>query len=321
MTKTTVMENSHEAQNVEGPSVATIEDVCVLEKKAEQHTRALKPVMIIADDFAISEGVSDAILDLVNLHRLSGFSCMVNFAEWQTMGARITWDDRLYIGLHLNLTAGPPLTSFPLTDRHGEFQGLKALVKAAVLNRLDHEALKREIAAQIKAFAEVTHHLPMMIDGHQHAHALPQVRMALLEVLDEMDPERRILLRDPVDSIWRLLRRPEGRAKALFMRWLAGGFGRKARAMGWQTNWGFSGYSVFDHLEDYAPVFRSALRGLGPKPMVMVHPGHARDAGLLGRDNAIATRPMEYGYLKSHRFLEDMALAGLKVALRPTNKA
>ncbi|MEY4092639.1 MAG: hypothetical protein RLZZ496_1821, partial [Pseudomonadota bacterium] len=42
------------------------------------------PFILIADDFGLSHGVSDAILDLLAKNRLSGTGSMVNQPVWAT---------------------------------------------------------------------------------------------------------------------------------------------------------------------------------------------------------------------------------------------
>lgn len=276
-----------------------------------------KPVLIIADDFGISDGVSDAILELAQMGRISGFSCMVNYPEWKQQAAKIPKNLHKLVGLHLNLTSGVPLSrNYRHRNKYDEFCSLRQLTARSCMGMLDKKTIAEEIALQIEHFVLERHHLPHMIDGHQHVHILPIVRRALLDVLSDIDPERKILVRDPTDTMGHILARRAGAFKALLLNTLGMGFGSTFRQRGWPTNLGFSGYSAFEDVDDFRAVFKPALKALGERHMVMVHPGHAHDSGLLGRDYAIDTRPMEFGYLKSVRYIEDLAMAEVRVSTK-----
>ena len=98
------------------------------------------------------------------------------------------------------------------------------------------------------------------------------------------------------------------------MRALATGFAQAARAAGFSVNEGFSGFSPFDPAGDVAAEFARAFDALGPRPVVMCHPGHV-DAELAALDPVVASREREYAYLASEAFGE--LLRSRRVALVP----
>jgi predicted glycoside hydrolase/deacetylase ChbG (UPF0249 family) len=63
-------------------------------------------------------------------------------------------------------------------------------------------------------------------------------------------------------------------------------------------------------------VFAAALSRLGPRPLVMCHPGHA-DAELQAIDPVVATRPRELAYLASDGFAALLERHGLVLASAP----
>lgn len=72
----------------------------------------IRSIRLIADDYGLSPGVSDAILDLIGRGRLTGTSCMTGFPEWEQAAERIKpFVGRAAIGLHLTLTDQPALTA------------------------------------------------------------------------------------------------------------------------------------------------------------------------------------------------------------------
>jgi len=95
------------------------------------------------------------------------------------------------VGLHLNFTEALDADA----SQHASAQQaphlpvrlpvrpIGALIKACYMHQLDVPALVREIDRQWDLFEAVWGRAPDFIDGHQHAHQLPQIRDALLQVL------------------------------------------------------------------------------------------------------------------------------------------
>lgn len=133
-------------------------------------------IALCLDDLGLHAGVNAAAAALARLGRLNAVSCMVGAAHWR--GAR----DALAacstagadIGLHLDLTEAPLRLSR---------QALPVLILRSHAHVLAPGALRDEIEAQLDAFEAVRGRPPDHVDGHQHVHQLPQVRDALVEVL------------------------------------------------------------------------------------------------------------------------------------------
>src|ERR1700687_5475630 len=127
-------------------------------------------IRLCADDYGISPAVDTAIRDLVVRGRLNATSVMVvspSFcrAEATALDALNTAAPRVAIGLHLTLTAPFRPTSprfAPLAD--GAFPPLGAMLRHAVMHRLEHAALKTEIASQLQTFRAAFGRAPDFID-------------------------------------------------------------------------------------------------------------------------------------------------------------
>ena len=261
----------------------------------------MTPVVLCADDFGLSEGVSRGILELVGLGRLSATSAMTNCPAWTAWAGRLReHEGRIGVGLHLTLTAGAPLGPMPAFAPSGLFPPLGAVVRRSLAGSLPADEIGAEIGRQIDAFAAAFGREPDFVDGHQHVHVLPGIRRALLDTLTRRRLARRVWLRDPSDTLDAIVRRGISARKALIVRALAAGFGRAARAAGFVTNDGFSGFSPFG-TDGVATVFDRAFRHLGPRPVVMCHPGHPDDA-LRRLDAVVEARAAERGYLASDAF-------------------
>jgi predicted glycoside hydrolase/deacetylase ChbG (UPF0249 family) len=129
-----------------------------------------------ADDFGLSPGVNDGILEAHAAGVVSSVSVLVNAPGWEHAVAALLGTKSLGVGLHLNLTAGEPVSEGRclVHPQTGRFHGLAGLVTRALTGRLHPEHVAEECGAQLArlraAGVRVTH-----IDSHRHVHALPGV--------------------------------------------------------------------------------------------------------------------------------------------------
>lgn len=258
-------------------------------------SKAHESVILCADDFAISEGVTAGIEDLALARRLSATSALVTLPRWPDDAPRlVAIRSHVAIGLHINLTLGAPLRPMPRLAPTGRFPALGHLVRAAVLGAIDRPEITAEASRQIEAFRAATGTDPDFIDGHQHVHALPGVRDGILAALAAAfpDPGRRPLVRNPADRRHRILARRISAGKSLLIALLSSGFGRRLRQAGFPVNDGFSGVSAFDRGKPYGTELASFLSHPGPCHLVMCHPGRS-DAELAALDPVTARRQDE----------------------------
>jgi len=266
---------------------------------------AAPPVILCADDFAMSRGISEGILALAEAGRLSATSAMVNMPDWPEAAAgALALRDRFSLGLHLNLTFGAPLGAMAKLAPDGALPPPERVVSRAVSRAIDGDEIAGEIERQLDRFEAVAGVPPDFIDGHHHVHALPGIRTALIAVLKRRFPSGGPLIRDPADGIAAILRRRVAAGKALTAAMLAFGLRRQAEAAGFATNRGFSGYSTFGALP-YAREFEAFLAAPGPRPMIMCHPGLAGDEPD-GGDEIAARRPQEHAFLSGRDGLAEM---------------
>jgi predicted glycoside hydrolase/deacetylase ChbG (UPF0249 family) len=242
---------------------------------------------------------------------------MSNMGAWPALAPALAEiADRIGVGLHLNLTTGSPLGPAPTLAPGDRFVALKDLMLRAFQGRLHPREVRAEIERQLAAFERFFGAAPAFVDGHQHVHVLPVVRSALIAVLRERGYAGRIWLRDPSDGVLPILRREVGARKALVVRALAIGFSQAARAGGFATNQGFSGFSPLDDQVPAERVFGSAFLDLGLRPVVMCHPGHA-DEALRALDPAVESRISELSYLASDSFSEMLLRRRLTLVPQP----
>lgn len=271
--------------------------------------RGVRDIILVADDFAMSGGVTAGIESLARHGRISATSAIVTLPRWRQDGPRLgALRDRIAIGLHINLTLGRPLGAMPLLAPDGTFVGLDPLLRAALRGKLDREEIAAEIGRQLDEFERITGFPPDIVDGHQHVHALPLVRDGLIAALQRRFAGKSVrpLVRVPSDNIVAILKRRRAVAKAVSLTLLSLRFRTKLERAGYPYNDSFAGVSSFsDRLDTVAAEIRVARRAASEFHLVMCHPGVPSDElaridpvverrsvelALLGRDNAITPR-------------------------------
>ncbi len=247
-------------------------------------------IILCADDYGLSPGVSQGILELGEARRLSAASAIVTFEDWPQWAERLgTLRSNMALGLHLNLTGGRPLTTPPAglaLARDGQFPGLGRLVRSALFKGLRLTALADEISAQIEQFRVHMAGLPDFIDGHQHVHGLPTIRAALIDAIAGFDWIAPPLVRLPFNTRGN---RPRPSLKAGAVRALTRGLDGELARAGLPSNDTFAGFSNFDPAADCARELAAALADGGRCHLVMCHPGLADDR-LAERDNVTVER-------------------------------
>lgn len=260
-------------------------------------------MVLCADDFAMTNGISRALIELAEAGRLSAVSAMTTTAHWPS---HATWlaraRGRVAAGLHLNLTLGSPLGPMASFAPGRRFPRIAEVTARALLRSIDRDELAAEIERQILAFEAEVGFPPDHVDGHQHVHALPLVRGVLLDVLERRYPAGRVrpLLRSSADDVARNVKRGGSISKALKLGALSAGFTAAANARGFDTNEGFSGSTGFAP-DQVAADFSVACRHPGPRHLVMCHPGFV-DEELIRIDPVLERRQREFEYLLGGRF-------------------
>ncbi len=135
-------------------------------------------VCICADDFGMSEGINEAVFELVERSKISAVGCMVRREFWQAGARTLAQVDARHVdlGLHLDL-------NFPETFGKPE-SPLWRLILAAYIGFLPARRIRDEIKLQLDRFEDTMSRPPAFIDGHCHVHQLPGVREALMAELN-----------------------------------------------------------------------------------------------------------------------------------------
>jgi predicted glycoside hydrolase/deacetylase ChbG (UPF0249 family) len=249
-------------------------------------------IVLCADDYGLSPGVSRGIRELLDHERLSATSCMVVFPEFATDGPLLKpFLGRADIGLHFCLT---------------EHRSIGSVGFGAHLRPPAHATIVRALGEQVAKFADAIGKPPDYIDGHQHIHVLPVIRDAVVQVAKRIGA----YVRSTVEPIGVAMCRRPAPLESIYLARASRKLAALAHAAGVPTNHGFRGVRTFHETGDFRTLFRRMIKDVGNGSLVMCHPGHA-DPLLATRDPVQSMREGEFRYLAGPDFLRDLEEEGV----------
>lgn len=284
---------------------------------SEPHPRtSARRLIVCADDYAMTPGVSRAIRELIEKGRISATSAMTASPYWQQEAKALSGRaSHANIGLHLTLTDQRPIRPMPRLAPTGVLPSMPALYRAAMMRALPLSEIADELASQVDAFMAHYGAPPAHIDGHHHVHQLPGIRDLVVALAARLAHEhhRPVWVRNCYESPARIWRRGIAPAKSLVI----GSFGRalahRAAAAGVPYNHGFSG--AYDHAipnQNWGTLFSRFIDEAGENALVMCHPGYS-DAELARLDAMTSVRDGEYVFLMGADWLPLVTSRGLEI--------
>jgi predicted glycoside hydrolase/deacetylase ChbG (UPF0249 family) len=263
-------------------------------------------LVVTADDFGIGRRTSEGIID-AHLHGpVTATSVMVVTGEHLESSLPLLADAaKLEVGIHLVLTrcGHRPLKakkSSGLCDEDGFVTNGRLWLKAFA-GRLERSAVVEEIAAQAELFRKLLGRAPAYVDAHHHAHQLPTIRDALVEVIASglLAPITRKTI-EPAQMLRRAVgARRNRRAAHLLGKRAAKKF---SQSKIWSNDFYFGMLDAAALRREFP--WRHFLDQMPDSGVVewVVHPGYP-DESLSGRDSYCAQRAVEL------RALTDPAIA------------
>jgi len=271
-----------------------------------------KNIILCADDFALSAGVSSTICELIQMGRISATSCMTVFPEWYEHASWLKPSASLVdVGLHLTLTDQVPLSSMAYLAPDRRLPRIDLLVRKAYLGRLDRQEIEIELNRQFDTFVDAFGQTPDFLDGHQHVHQLPIVRDIVIDIYCKR--MKRGYIRSCTDQLRWIYARKIAVAKSTVINLMGQTFLSDAKRKNISMNDGFSGIYKFEMSTRYSEMFKRFLMGTRPNSIIMCHPAKI-DKQLKNRDSMVGVRAGEWEFLKSDLFLETMSQSRVNVA-------
>ena len=261
----------------------------------------IKEVVLCADDYALNAPVSQGIVALAVLGRLSATSVMSLSPRWaEDVVALRDVRERLDVGVHLDWTS-----SFAIDAGHGS--SLPNVMARAALRLYKQKDIEVEIERQLDAFEAQWHAAPDHIDGHQHVQQFAVFRHALAEVV----------LRRYGGQLTKPWLRISQLAQSGLKPKVISVMGSRAleawaKRHAWPTVGPLLGAYGFDGtMQDYASSMQAWLAQVpqGQTALVMCHPAVSAQA-----DDVIGpARKREFAYLAGHDFVQHMFDASVRL--------
>jgi predicted glycoside hydrolase/deacetylase ChbG (UPF0249 family) len=165
-------------------------------------------ILVSADDFGLSEGITTNILDAVDHGVVSSVSIIANGPGFEHAICEYRKRRGLFLTVHLNLMEGRPLCPVDqlpdLVDERGtfrhSFQSLCLLhLRAGKAHRAKLcEQVRDELRAQLERVAAcIEPQSGLRVDSHLHVHMIPFVFDALMKLHDELHFEYVRCLAEP----------------------------------------------------------------------------------------------------------------------------
>jgi chitin disaccharide deacetylase len=266
--------------------------------------RTMRSLILNADDYAMDEAVDEAILTLASRGVVTAASAMVLSPRWRE-AANNAIGLNVDCGLHLDLSSDFALKRFDLPR-------LPTLIARSYAGGLGADAIRDAIEAQLDLFETEMSRQPDFVDGHQHVHQLPAVRLPLLRSLARRYGEgaSAVGIRVCEPRRWR-------GAKAHLIGRLGGRkLARLAHAQGHTTSSDFLGVYGFSHKAELPALWRRWLKHLaGDTPLAMCHVAVTGDED--GSDPIRRARINELAWLGSGAFQELCAERGIALSRWP----
>ncbi|MGF1691620.1 ChbG/HpnK family deacetylase [Photobacterium kagoshimensis] len=260
-----------------------------------------KGIILCADDFGMSDSVNHAIIELIELGRLSATSCMTTMPNWQSAAHLLKNNQcsQAAIGLHFNLTEG----------EHG--QPLNRLIVQSLSGKMNTDHIVMTFRQQLDAFEDALGYAPTFVDGHQHVHAFPGIRTAIMTELQQRYGDNQPWVRDPITP----LTGHDSLLKAIIIRTLQLGFHRSLNKHT-HTNSSFAGLYSLTPEADFPAMMVQWLSQLSHGGLIMCHP-----ASETSQDEHAQARIREYQYLASDQFGDTLDQLNINLVNHPSDTA
>jgi chitin disaccharide deacetylase len=159
-------------------------------------------LIVNADDFGMSRGISDGVL-LAHCHGfLTSASLMANMPASEYAVVLLTKAPELSVGVHLNLCDGRPILPTrevpTLVDSSGAFHSAAVMIRRLWLLQVSGREVEAEFRAQIR-WAKDRGVMPTHADSHHHLHLYPAAAIPFARALAA---EGIHCARSPRCSVW-----------------------------------------------------------------------------------------------------------------------
>ncbi len=161
-----------------------------------------KRLIVNADDFGMSRGITDGIILAHRYGFLTSTSLMANMPAAEYAVSRLAKAPKLGVGVHLNICSGrpilPPREVSTLVAADGNFHPPAAMIRKLWTGLVSRRQIEAEFRAQIRWMKD-RGIAPTHSDSHHHMHLYPAAVMAFVRALTA---EGIRCARAPRASVW-----------------------------------------------------------------------------------------------------------------------
>lgn len=250
-----------------------------------------KKVCICADDFGLSDSISEGIIDLVSKKKIQAVSCILNKKIFPRYYKKLKkYKNKVDIGLHINLTENEKGINL-------KFNNLVNFSKTLFLIFFKQRLIIKEIKNQINEFEKYFKFKPKHIDGHHHIHQLPIISFLLINSILEFKP----FVRQSGDTISNILARKICIIKAIIISFFSRSLIAILKKNKIKYNKSFSGIYDFKKDLSYNSFFENFLIQIEDNHLIMCHPAKKLKVENCN-DSIFNSRLKEYSFYLSAKF-------------------
>jgi predicted glycoside hydrolase/deacetylase ChbG (UPF0249 family) len=141
----------------------------------------MKRLVVTADDFGLSSGVVEGIVEAHRLGIVTATSLMVNAPAAEAAFGEARRHPSLATGLHFVLTFGHPVGPREPLHRLLETNGAFRKDGSGAHEAARPDEVRDELSAQLRKFEQGVGRPPTHIDGHHHVHLHPGILRVAIE--------------------------------------------------------------------------------------------------------------------------------------------
>jgi predicted glycoside hydrolase/deacetylase ChbG (UPF0249 family) len=274
--------------------------------KHEGLKKAMKQLIVNADDLGLSPGVNEGIVQAIESGCVRSTTALAGAPAFTEGIEKAAGLDGVGIGIHLNLTG--PWNAPPKKIPAGFFRGTPGpLLTACLTARIDLGFAERCLREQIESFLR-TGIKPTHLDGHHHIHLFPGIAPLAARLGSEYGIPFVRLPRGLLSG-YRACR--GDLFKRLLIHFLARRGASHYRARSIRSLDRFIGFGLMGRT-DYRNRFHKILDVIEEGTTeIMVHPGMAGDNLIL--DSYVKGRTVETAALTASETLERIARLGIRL--------
>ena len=250
-----------------------------------------KKICICADDFGLSDSISEGIIHLAKKKKIQAVSCMVEGYSFNKYFYSLKkLKKNVDIGLHVDLTENSKYINF-------SYFKILNLLKSIFYILFKKKEISTAFKKQIRIFEKKFKFKPAFIDGHHHIHLFPGILNIIVKNVNLKD----ILFRNCGDKFFSIMSRNVACIKSLALFLLSKSLILNFKKKGIKYNKSFSGIYYFNEPLEYEILFKRFIKFGSNRHLIMCHP-----AKLLKNDNfvdkIINFRIKEYNFFNGKKF-------------------